>query len=145
LQVRDQELSVVSTDLATIETVLVATRRQLSKLKDVISAVQASRDRLARDPTVCLRRSAQCSPVHRVQWEQSVNVQLERGNHSLAARALRAGADAAPRATAPFRRLSVRRGVRRSRPDRCVRPDSRLLVRGPGQRKSGGTKGHGSR
>ena len=95
LQVRDQKLSVVSTDLANTESVLVATRRHLSKVKDLISTVRASRDRLSRQTRPCVyavRLSTHLFTA--LQWERSANVQLERGNHSLAARALRAGADA---------------------------------------------------
>jgi hypothetical protein len=95
LQVRDQELSVVSSDLANTEAVLVATRRHLSKVKGVISTMRASRDRRSRHTRPCVyavRLSAHLFTAW--QWERAANVQLERGNHALAARALRAGADA---------------------------------------------------
>jgi hypothetical protein len=108
LQVRDQELSVVSTDLANTEAMLVATRRQLSKVKDVISTVRASRDRLSRRTRPCVyavRLSAHLFTA--LQWEQSANLQLERGNHSLAARAMRAGADATRAADQVLRRSHV--------------------------------------
>jgi hypothetical protein len=108
LQVRDRELSVVSADLANTEAVLVATRRHLSKVKDAISTVQASRDRLSRRTRPCVyavRLSAHLFTA--LQWERSANVQLERGNHSLAARALRAGADAAHTADQMLRRSDV--------------------------------------
>ena len=108
MQVRDQELSVVSADLANTEAVLVATRRHLSKVKAVISTVRASNDRLSRRTRPCVyavRLSAHLFTA--LQWEQSANVQLERGNHSLADRALRAGADAARAADQMLRRSDV--------------------------------------
>jgi hypothetical protein len=108
LQVRDQEMSVVSADLANTEAVLVATRRHLSKAKDVISTLRASSDRLARHTRPCVyavRLSAHLFTA--LQWERSANFQLERGDHSLAARALRAGADAARAADQVLRRSDV--------------------------------------
>jgi len=108
LQVRDRELSVVSTDLANTEAVLVATRRHLSKVKDEISTVRASRDRLSRRTRPCVhavRLSAHLFTA--LQWQLSANVQLERDNHSLAARALRAGADAARAADQVLRSSDV--------------------------------------
>jgi hypothetical protein len=108
LQVRDRELSVVSTDLANTEAVLVATRRHLSKVKDEISTVRASRDRLSRRTRPCVyavRLSAHLFTA--LQWQLSANVQLERGNDLLSARALRAGADAARAADQVLRRSDV--------------------------------------
>ena len=108
LQLRDQELSVASADLATTEAVLVATRRQLSKVKDVISTVRASHDRLSRRTRPCVyavRLTAHLFTA--LQWELSANVQLEGGNHSLAERALRAGADATRAADQVLRRSDV--------------------------------------
>jgi hypothetical protein len=108
LQVRDQELSVVSTDLANTEARLVATRRQLSKVKDVISTERASRDRLSRRTRPCVYAVRLSAPLFTaLQWEQSANLQLERGNHSLAARAMRAGADATRAADQVLRRSHV--------------------------------------
>ena len=108
LQVRDRELSVVSTDLANTEAVLVTTRRHLSKVRDEISTVRASRDRLSQRTRPCVyavRLSAHLFTA--LQWQLSANVQLERGNDSLAARALRAGADAARAADQVLRRSDV--------------------------------------
>ena len=108
VQVRDQELSVVSTDLANTEAELVATRRYLSKVKDVISTVRASQGRLSRRTRPCVyavQLSAHLFAAWR--WELSANIQLERSNQSLADRALRAGADAARDATQVLRRSSV--------------------------------------
>lgn len=108
LQVRDQELSVVSTDLANTEAELVATRRHLSKVKDVLSTVRASQGRLSRRPRPCVYAVQLSGHLFAAwQWELSANIQLERGNQSLADRALRAGADAARDATQVLQRSGV--------------------------------------
>lgn len=108
LQLRDQELSMASADLANTEAVLVATRRQLSKVKAAISTVRASHDRLTQRNRPCVyavRLTAHLFTA--LQWELSAKAQLEGGNHSLADRALRAGADAARAADQVLRRSHV--------------------------------------
>ena len=108
LQLRDQELSVASAHLANTESVLVATRRQLSKVKDEINTVRASHDRISRRTRPCVYAVRLTTHLFTaLQWELSANVQLEGGNHPLAERALRAGADAARAADKVLRRSDV--------------------------------------
>jgi len=92
---RDHDLSVVSADLANTESVLVATQRHLRNAKAMISKVRASRDELSRRTQPCVYAGRLSGHLFTaLEWALSANVQLERGNDALAARAMRAGADA---------------------------------------------------